>query len=76
MVGHCGVPFELNESDNKINFVLNSQLTCKIFLLTVFLSWEAKNIISDSGVLALFFSENNRCARPPRIRFSIVILCL
>ena len=46
--------FEKNESDTKLNFVLNSSAYMPKNLQTVSIYWEASIFISDNGVLTLF----------------------
>ena len=46
--------FEWNESDIKLNFVLNKSACMKKNLQTVSIYWEASIFISDSGVLTVF----------------------
>ena len=52
---------EYNESDIKLNFVLNSSAYMQKILQTVSIYWEASIVISDNGVLTLFCFLKTMC---------------
>ena len=53
--------FQENESDIKLNFVLNSSAYMQKILQTVSIKWEASIFISDKGVLTLFGFLKTMC---------------
>ena len=53
--------FKENESDIKLNFVLNSSAYIQKNLQTVSIYWEASIFISNNGVLTLFCFLKTMC---------------
>ena len=56
----CGQSSRMNDTLN-LTLFLTVQLTCKTFLQTVSIYWEASIFISDNGVLTLFCFLKTMC---------------